>query len=91
LKHEAPHSVKLGTPWKEKCLCLTIILRSFESKVINIATTVGDPFESKVAYLYARPALAGAGPNARPKVVLLRHRAQSTVLWPFWWGYFSKI
>jgi len=25
------------------------------------------------------------------EVVSLRHRAQSTVLWPFWWRYFSKI
>jgi len=56
---------------------------------------------------YTGPALAGAGPNARPRrgaplssgvfraqsTVLwpFCHRAQSTVLWPFWWKYFSKI
>ena len=43
------------------------------------------------------PTLASAGPNARPRrgplwaMVLLRHRAQSTVLWSFRWRYFRKI
>jgi len=37
----------------------------------------------------AGPTLANAGPLWA--VVWLRHRAQSTVLWPFWWRYFSKM
>jgi len=46
------------------------------------------------------PALADAGPNARPRrgaplsndiMALWRHRAQSTVLRPFCWRCFSKM
>ena len=43
--------MKFGGPLKEKCLCVTVTLGSFESKVFTHYTAVGGPFESKVAYL----------------------------------------
>jgi len=44
--------MKLGGPVKEKCLCITVALGPFESKVLylHIATAVRDLFESKVLY-----------------------------------------
>jgi len=44
--------VKLWLPLKEKCLCITVTLGPFESKVFTHYNCCWGPFESKVAYLY---------------------------------------
>ena len=50
MKHQK--SVKLGGPLKEKCLCITVTLVPFESKVFTHYNCRWGRFENKVAYSY---------------------------------------
>jgi len=50
LKYETLEISEVRGPFDRKCLCITVTLAPLEARHLHITTSVGGPFESKVAY-----------------------------------------
>jgi len=78
--------VELGVPLKEKCLCITVTLGSFESKAFTYYNCCWGPLWKQTAFLYITVAVgplwkqgilhitvAKRGPRQMPRLPSLKH------------------